>query len=72
MAPDDIRQAITAQPFRPFTLHTADGRAILVHARDFILVSPRGLTVLVFQPDDRRDTLDMVQISALSFDSQAG
>ena len=72
MAPDDIRQAITAQPFRPFTLHRADGRAILVHARYFILVSPRGLTVLVFQPDDRRDTLDMVQISALSFDSQAG
>jgi hypothetical protein len=71
MAPDDIRQAITALPFRPFTLHTADGRAIPVHARDFILVSPRGLTVLVFQLDDRRDTLDMLQIAAISFDSPA-
>ena len=71
MAPDDIRQVITAMPFRPFTLHMANGRAIPVHSRDLILVSPRGLSVLVFQPDDRRDTLDMVQISTLSFDSPA-
>ena len=68
MSPDDIRQAITALPFRPFTLHTADGRTISVHARDFVMVSPRGLTVDVYQPDDRLDMLDTIQITAISFD----
>jgi len=71
MSPDDIRQAIAALPFRPFILHTADSRAIPVHTRDLVLVSPRGLTLLVFQPDDSRDTLDMAQIEAISFDSPA-
>jgi hypothetical protein len=71
MAPDEIRQKITAVPFRPFTLHTADGRAIPVHARDFILVSPRGMTVDVYQPDDRHDILDTIQITGISFDPPA-
>ena len=66
MTADAIRHYITAVPFRPFTLHTADGRAIPVHARDFALVSPLGLTVHVFQPDDSQDLLDTSLITSVS------
>jgi hypothetical protein len=71
MSPDDIRQAITALPYRPFTLHTADGRAFPIHARDLVMVSPRGLTVDVYQPDDRLNMLDTIQITAISFEPPA-
>ena len=67
MTADAIRRHVTAVPFRPFTRHTADGRAIPVHARDFILVSPLGLTVDVYQPNDLQDILDTALICSISY-----
>jgi hypothetical protein len=68
MTADEIRRRITALPFRPFRLHIADGRAIAVHARDFILVSPLGLVVDVFQPNEEHDIIDTALITSISFD----
>ncbi len=68
MTADTIREHITAVPFRPFTLHIADGRAIPVHARDFILVSPLGTFVDVYQRDDRQDVLYTELITGIGFD----
>ena len=67
MNADEIRQHVTAVPFREFVLHVADGRTIPVHGRDFILISPRGLTVDVYQPDERHDILDAALISGIAF-----
>lgn len=71
MTADEIRRQITMLPFRPFALHVADGRTIPVRARDFILVSPLGFTVDVYQPDDRHDILDTSLITSISFDPPA-
>lgn len=71
MTAAEIRKQITKVPFRPFTLHMADGQTIRVHARDFILVSPLGLTVDVYQADDDHDILDMALITSISFDPPA-
>ena len=71
MTSETIRNHITAVPFRPFVLHTADGRAIPVHARDFILISPLGLTVDVYQPNDSQDILDVRLITGVSFQTPA-
>ena len=68
MTAEQIRQHITAAPFTPFYLRTGDGRRIPVHARDFILISPLGWTVDVYQPDDRHDILDTALITEISFD----
>ena len=71
MTASDIRRHVTAAPFRPFVLHVSDGRAIPVHDRDFILVSPLGSVVDVFQPDDRHDILASGAITGISFDPPA-
>ena len=68
MTAEDIRQAITSVPFLPFKLNIADGRSIPVVGRDFILVSPLGRMVTVYQPDDRIDWLSVPQITGLSFE----
>jgi hypothetical protein len=68
---NELRRHITAAPFRPFVLHVSDGRAIPVHDRDFILVSPLGSVVDVFQPDDRHDILASGTITGISFDPPA-
>jgi hypothetical protein len=68
MTAEDIRQAITSVPFLPFKLNVADGRSIPVVGRDFILVSPLGRMVTVYQPDDRFDWLSIPQITGLSFE----
>ncbi len=41
---EQVRNAMHAQPFQPFTVHLVDGRSYLVKHPDFISVSsqPRG------------------------------
>jgi len=43
---DTIREALHRQPFQPFHLRTADGRAILVAHPDFVAIAPRTLIVI--------------------------
>lgn len=71
MTADKIRVFIKAVPFLPFHLHVADGRKIAVSGRDFILVSPQGYLVDVYQPNDSQDILDILFITGVSFDSPA-
>jgi hypothetical protein len=46
-----IREALHAQPFRPFTLQLADGRALAVPHPDFVAVSPRHVVVINAQDE---------------------
>lgn len=66
MSAGEIRKYITAAPFRPFVLHVSDGRAISVHARDFIMISPLGSIVDVFQPDEEHDILATGAITGIT------
>jgi hypothetical protein len=52
-----------AQPFRPFTIHVADGRVFLVKHRDFVSRSPSGRTVIVHGDDDQFSVLDPLLIT---------
>jgi len=47
---DQVRRAMHAQPFQPFTLHLADGRAFVVKHPDFVAVANRR--EIVFVGDD--------------------
>ena len=71
MSTNELRRHVTAVPFRPGALYVSDGRAIPVHDRDFILVSPLGSVVYVFQPDERHDILASGAITGVSFDPPA-
>lgn len=71
MSTNELRRHITAVPFRPFVMHISDGRTIPVYDRDFILVSPLGSVVDVFQPDERHDILAGGAITGITFDPPA-
>jgi hypothetical protein len=65
---DQIRLAREANPFRPFTVHLADGRSHRVPHRDYLSMSPGGRTVIVYESDEAGHILDSLLITELSLD----
>jgi hypothetical protein len=49
---DQIRDALTRQPFEPFDLRLVDGRSFTIHHTDYLAVPPvkRPRNVVVFTP----------------------
>ena len=50
-------------------IHLADGREIPVHHRDFMFVVPSGRTVVVAQPDDSMNIIDLLLITDIEYKS---
>ena len=69
MTIEKMHEAYNAQPFQPFVLHLADGRAIPVFHRDFIMVAPSGRTVVIQQPDDTLNIIDLLLVTDLELKS---
>ena len=65
MTVDQLRAVLRAQPFRPFTIHMADGRSFLVRHPDFISHSPSGRTLIVYGNDESFSILDLLLASEL-------
>lgn len=65
MTIEKIRDLYNAQPFRPFVMHLADGREIPVHHREFIMTVPSGRTIVVVQPDDSLNIIDLLLVTDL-------
>jgi hypothetical protein len=63
MTIEAIRRLYEAQPFKPFVLHLADGRAIPVRHREFILSVPSGRTLIDVQPDDSFNIIDLLLVT---------
>jgi hypothetical protein len=64
---EQLRAAYNALPFKPFTLHLADGRQIPVSSREFIMTVPSGRTVFICQPDDTTNIVDLLLVTDLEF-----
>jgi hypothetical protein len=60
---EKVKELFDAQPFRPFSIHLADGRAIPVHHRDFIMAAPSGRILIVLQPDDSMNIIDLLLVT---------
>jgi hypothetical protein len=71
MTIEQLRSVYNAQPFRPFIIHLADGRAVAVHHREFIMTVPSGRTILVAQPDDTVNIFDLPLVTDLEHKSAA-
>lgn len=67
MTIEQMRQAWSAEPFQKFTIHLADGRQISVRHREFLAMSPSGRTVIVYQPDDSWNVVDLLLATDLAF-----
>ncbi len=65
MTLEAFRETLNAQPFQPFVIHIADGRSVPVVSREFIMRDPRGRTILVYQPDGRLSTIDLLLVTEL-------
>jgi hypothetical protein len=65
MTVEQLKQVWKADPFRPFTIHLADGRNVSVQHRDFVAQSPSGRTIIVYQPDDSFNIIDLLLVTDL-------
>jgi hypothetical protein len=65
MTVEQLRQVWKADPFRAFTFHSADGSSISVDHREFLVSSPSGRTVIVYQPDDSFNVIDLLLVTDL-------
>ena len=65
MTIEQLHNVYNAASFRPFVMHLADGRAVPVEHRDFIMTVPSGRTVVVAQPDDTLNIVDLLLVTDL-------
>lgn len=68
MTVEQLRATREAHPFRPFTLHLADGRSLRVPHRDYLSLSPSGRTVIIYQTDESFSILDLLLVTELKID----
>jgi hypothetical protein len=57
-----MRELYLARPFRPFTLHLADGAKARVRSPEFMMLTPGGRTVVVSQDTGNGDALDIIDL----------
>lgn len=66
MNADELKSLLNASPFRPFTIYTAAEKAFPIRHPDFVVVTPRGRTVIVLHAEnDAFDILDIPLISRI-------
>lgn len=66
---EQLRTLRNANPFRPFTIHMADGRSLRVMHRDYLSMSPGGRTVIVYQGDEAFSILDLLLVTEISVEA---
>jgi hypothetical protein len=71
MTIEAIKEAVHAQPFRPFVLRLAGGSEITVSHPDYIALGPRGRTLIVYGPDESWRVLDVVLIGEIAYPAGA-
>lgn len=64
-----LREAIRRQPFEPFTIRLADGRAMAVRHPEFVAIGHRR--VIVVAEDDSWSVVEPVLIVSLDYDGHA-
>jgi hypothetical protein len=71
MTIEQLRNTHQASPFRPFTIHLADGRSFLIRHRDYLSQSPAGRTIIVYGDDDNFSILDLLLVTELEIHTPA-
>ena len=61
----ELKSVYRAQPFRPFTLHLADGQQIRVQNPELMALSPTGRSAVVYGKDGAFEVLDVLLVTSL-------
>jgi hypothetical protein len=64
--PDEISAAQGRRPFRPFVMHTADGRSFRVGHPELMFLTRNGRTVVFESVAGHVELLDTVLISSIA------
>ena len=62
----EIRDLLRKQPFRPFTIHLADGREFPIEHVDFLLISRSERSFVVAELDGGYEIIDPMMVTSLS------
>jgi len=62
---EDLRTIYQALPFRPFAIHTADGRTFPIPHNEFLAYDPEGRTIVAFRTNHTFSVLDLDRITEL-------
>jgi hypothetical protein len=65
MTIEQLRTVHRAQPFRPFTIRMADGRALHVPHSEFLSHSASGRTVVIHHADETFSVVDLLLVNEL-------
>lgn len=68
----DFRTLCAAESFKPFVMHLANGKEILVDHPDFVLLPRTGYTVAVLTSDNRLQYVDLLLVNSLETDGLPG
>jgi len=63
MTIEQLKRFCEATPFQAFVMHLADGREVSVPHREFIMPSPAGRTVAVYQADGTLNVIDLLLVT---------
>ncbi len=69
MTTDQLRNLWKAEPFKPFVIHLADGRNVPVRHPEFLSRSPSGRTIVVHQPNETFNVIDLLLVTDLEVNS---
>lgn len=72
MTTEQFQATLHQNPFQPFIIRMADGRAFEVLHRDFVSRSPSGRTVIVHHENENYSVLDLLLMSELEFQTTNG
>lgn len=72
MTTDQFQATLHREPFAPFTIRMADGRAFEVSHRDFVSRSPSGRTVIVHHENENYSVLDLLLMSEIEVHAANG
>ncbi len=62
----EIRETLRKQPFRPFTIHLAEGREFPIDHVDFLLISRSERSIVVADLQGGYEIIDPVMVTSLS------
>jgi hypothetical protein len=62
-----LEEVFFAEPFKPFTIHTADGREFSVPHPEFLSFTSSKWLIIVFEHDGSRNFLDLELVTTLRF-----
>jgi len=63
---EQLRDAMHATPFQPFTIHTADGRSAHVPHPDFIALMGNGRTAIVASPKNVSPSYSLIDVPLIA------